>query len=192
MAVLAVLSYRHVKHQLYRQSETRLQQANRALGQAIFERLLLLDATLKSITPQAVLQLAAAKRIPKAAVKPVRPRPRRSGNQTQTGDLDGRVAMGGIVLERGLRSTSPNAASRAALIEASRALIAGLDLLARQRFLALEFVGDDGNRIEIFGRLPRRPRLTVRDSSDLQLGLPLVTTMQGKGDSPRVYLLRRL
>jgi hypothetical protein len=45
MAVLAVLSYRHVKQQLYRQSESRLQQANRALGQAIFERLLLLDAT---------------------------------------------------------------------------------------------------------------------------------------------------
>src|ERR687890_2059424 len=62
MAVLAVLSYRHVKQQLYRQSESRLQQANKALGQAIFERLLLLDATLKSIPPQAILQLAAKER----------------------------------------------------------------------------------------------------------------------------------
>lgn len=194
MAVLAALSYRHVKQQLYRQSEARLQQANRALGQAIFERLLLLDATLKSITPQAILQLDAAKRIPKAARKPVRrPQPRRSGNQTQTGDLDGRLAMGGIVLDRGPKpSTSPNAASRAALIEASRALIAGLDLLARQRFVALEFVGDDRKSIEIFGRLSRHPTLTSRDSTDLRLGLPLIATVHGKAEPSRIYLLRRL
>jgi len=61
MAVLAALSYRHVKQQLYRQSENRLQQANLALSQAIFDRLLLLDATLKSIPPQAILQLLVAK-----------------------------------------------------------------------------------------------------------------------------------
>jgi diguanylate cyclase (GGDEF)-like protein len=193
MAVLAALSYRHVKQQLYRQSEARLQQANRALGQAIFERLLLLDATLKSITPQAILQVDAAKRIPKALRKPVRPPPPRLGNQTQTGDLDGRLAMGGIVLQRGPKpSTSPNAASRAALIEASRALIAGLDLLARQRFVALEFVGDDGKSIAIFGRLSRHPTLTSRDSSDLKIGLPLIATVHGKGDPSRIYLLRRL
>ena len=194
MAVLAALSYRHVKQQLYRQSEARLQQANRALGQAIFERLLLLDATLKSITPQAILQLDAAKRIPKAARKPVPRHPlRKSGNQTQTGDLDGRLAMGGIVVERGPKpSTSPNAASRAALIEASRALIAGLDLLARQRFVALEFVGDDGKSMEIFGRLSRHPALTLRDSSDLKLGLPLIVTLHGKEGPSRIYLLRRL
>ena len=64
MAVLAVLSYRHVKHQLYRQSENRLQQANLALSQAIFDRLLLLDATLKSIPPRAILQLDVSKRKP--------------------------------------------------------------------------------------------------------------------------------
>jgi diguanylate cyclase (GGDEF)-like protein len=193
MAVLAALSYRHVKQQLYRQSEARLQQADRALGQAIFERLLLLDATLKSITPRAILQLDAAKRIPKAVRRPVqRPHPR-SGNQTQTGDMDGRVAMGGIVLERGPKpSTSPNAASRAALIEASRALIAGLDLLARQRFVALEFVGDDRKSIEVFGRLSRHPTLTSRDSADLRLGLPLIATVHGKGEPSRIYLLRRL
>ena len=193
MAVLAALSYRHVKQQLYRQSEARLQQADRALGQAIFERLLLLDATLKSITPRAILQLDAAKRMPKVVRRPVRRRPHRLGNQTQTGDLDGRVAMGGIVLERGPKpSTSPNAASRAALIEASRALIAGLDLLARQRFVALEFVGDDRKSIEIFGRLSRHPTLTSRDSSDLKLGLPLIATVHSKGEPSRIYLLRRL
>ena len=89
MAVLAVLSYRHVKQQLYRQSETRLQQANRALAQAVFERLLLLDATLKSIPPRAILQLDAAKRLPRTSAPQRKPRPK-LGNQTQAGGADGR------------------------------------------------------------------------------------------------------
>jgi diguanylate cyclase (GGDEF)-like protein len=191
MAVLAILSYRHVKQQLYRQSETRLQQANRALGQAIFERLLLLDATLKSIPPRAIIQLAAAKRLPRTAQKP-RPQPKpKLGNRTQAASPDGRVAMGGILLERS-RLAGPNAGPRTDLIEASKALIAGLDLLARQRFVAVEFIGDDGRGIEMFGRLTRRPRLTGRDSSDLRLGLPLIAVVHDKVDRSRVYLLRRL
>jgi diguanylate cyclase (GGDEF)-like protein len=189
MAVLAVLSYRHVKQQLYRQSENRLQQANVALGQAIFDRLLLLDATLKSIPPQAILQLLVSKQKP--ATSPPRRVIPRPGNQTQTGNLDGRVAMGGIVLDRVLRPARA-AASRAELIAASKALIAGLDLLARQRFVAVEFVGDDGKRIEIFGRLARRPKLTARDSSDLRLGLPLIVTEHLAGEASRIYLLRRI
>ncbi|MEA2723832.1 MAG: hypothetical protein QOH59_1603 [Gemmatimonadales bacterium] len=195
MAVLALLSYRHVKQQLYRQSANRLQQANVALGQAIFERLLLLDATLKSIPPQAILQLDVSKRKPKPArvVRlPVKPRP---GNQTQTGNMDGRLAMGGIVLEptpKGASVRHGSSPSRAELIAASQALIAGLDLLARQRFVAVEFVGDDGKRIEVFGRLARRPKLTSRDSSDLRLGLPLIVTENLPGEPPRIYLLRRL
>src|SRR5918998_1352044 len=179
MAVLAVLSYRHVKQQLYRQSENRLQQANLALGQAIFDRLLLLDATLKSIPPQAILQLLVSKQKPPAP-RPL-PAPPKLGNQTQTGNLDGRVAMGGIVLDRPKAASRP-APSRAELIAASQALIAGLDLLARQRFEAVEFVGDDGKRMEIFGRLERRPKLTSRDSSDLRLGLPLIVTEHGAGE----------
>jgi diguanylate cyclase (GGDEF)-like protein len=193
MAVLAVLSYRHVKRQLYRQSENRLQQANRALGQAIFERLLLLDATLKSIPPSAIIQLAAAKRLPRTLPKPPVPT---VGNQTQAGGpLDGRVAMGGVRPGRGQRLPSTETTAnrqRADLIEASKALIAGLDLLARQRFVAVEFVGDDGKAIEVFGRMSRRPRLSSRDSSDLRLGLPLVTVVHNDGDRSRVYLLRRL
>ncbi|MGZ8398557.1 MAG: putative bifunctional diguanylate cyclase/phosphodiesterase [Gemmatimonadales bacterium] len=195
MAVLALLSYRHVKQQLYRQSANRLHQANIALGQAIFERLLLLDATLKSIPPQAILQLDASKRKPTLApvvTRPVKPRP---GNQTQTGNMDGRLAMGGIVLDRTPKGTAsrPGASpSRAELIAASQALIAGLDLLARQRFVAVEFVGDDGKRIEVFGRLARRPKLTSRDSSDLRLGLPLIVTEHLPGVGTRIYLLRRL
>jgi len=193
MAVLALLSYRHVKQQLYRQSENRLQQANVALSQAIFERLLLLDATLKSIPPQAILQLDAAKRKPKPARKPRPPVAPRPGNQTQTGNTDGRLAMGGIILDRRPRAApSRPAPSRAELIAASQALIAGLDLLARQRFVAVEFVGDDGKRIEIFGRLGRRPKLTSRDSSDLRLGLPLIVTEQPPGAPSRIYLLRRI
>jgi diguanylate cyclase (GGDEF)-like protein len=191
MAVLAVLSYRHVKQQLYRQSENRLQQANRALGQAIFERLLLLDATLKSIPPSAILQLDAAKRLPRVAAPP-RPRPPKLGNQTQAGSLDGRVAMGGILIDRNPKPSSAGNRQRADLIAASKALIAGLDLLARQRFIAVEFIGDDGKGIEIFGRLSRRPKLTPRDSSDLRLGLPLISVTHGGRERSRVYLLRRL
>jgi diguanylate cyclase (GGDEF)-like protein len=189
MAVLAVLSYRHVKQQLYRQSENRLQQANRALGQAIFERLLLLDATLKSIPPRAIIQLDVAKRMPRVSRKPSTPK---LGNRTQAASPDGRVAMGGILLDRVTRSTIPGTGSRADLIEASKALIAGLDLLARQRFVAVEFMGDDGKGIEVFGRLSRRPRLSGRDSSDLRLGLPLISIVRSEGERSRIYLLRRL
>jgi diguanylate cyclase (GGDEF)-like protein len=188
MAVLAVLSYRHVKQELYRQSESRLQQANHAMAQAVFERLLLLDATLKSIPPKAILQLDAAKHLPKrpAPARGVVPKP---GNQTQAGSLDGRLAMGGIVVDRTPRSTTTQ---RTELIEASKALIAGLDLLARQRFVALEFRGDDGKAVNIFGKLSRRPRLSPRDSSDLEIGLPLISVVHDGRLPARVYLLRRL
>ena len=184
MAVLATLSYRHVKQQLYHQSESRLEQANRALGQAIFERLLLLDATLKSIPPSAILQLNAAKQRPRTIARPKPPARPTPGNQTQTGDLDGRLAMGGIVVDRAPKSTAARPeTSRADLIAASKALIAGLDLLARQRFTAVEFIGDDRSDISIFGRLNRRPGLTSRDSSDLRLGLPLVLIEHTPGEA---------
>src|SRR4051794_2538134 len=190
MALLAVLSYRHVKQQLYRQSETRLQQANRALGQGVFERLLLLDATLKSIPPKAIIQLDVAKRLPRP--RPVkRPSPK-PGNQTQAGSLDGRLAMGGIVVDRGAHPLTGGGTQRSDLIEASKALIAGLDLLARQRFVAVEFTGDDGKGVEIFGKLSRRPRLSARDSSDLRLGLPLIAVVHEAKSQARIYLLRRL
>jgi diguanylate cyclase (GGDEF)-like protein len=48
-AVVATVSYRHVTHFLITQSQTRLYQASKTFGAAIFERLLLLDATLKNI-----------------------------------------------------------------------------------------------------------------------------------------------
>jgi diguanylate cyclase (GGDEF)-like protein len=188
MAVLAVLSYRHVKQQLYRQSENRLQQANRALGQAIFERLQLLEATLKSIPPSAIIQLNAAKRMPRRP-RALTPKP---GNRTQATSPDGRMAMGGILLDRAPRVTGGGSSSRADLIEASKALIAGLDLLARKRFVAVEFVDDDGKGIEIFGRMTRRPRLSPRDSSDLRLGLTLISIRHDQAAQSRIYLVRRL
>src|SRR5918994_6197436 len=126
MAVLALLSYRQVKQQLYRQSANRLQQANLALGQTIFDRLLLLDATLKSIPPRAILQLVVSKQKPRPPKPAPPPRPK-LGNQTQTGNLDGKLAMGGIVLDRrAAPAPARGVPSRAELIAASQALIAGL------------------------------------------------------------------
>src|SRR5688572_32459996 len=55
-AVVATVSYRHVKQYLIAQSQTRLHQASKTFGAAIFERLLLLDATLKNISAHAILR----------------------------------------------------------------------------------------------------------------------------------------
>ncbi len=62
VAVVAGVSYRHVTQELRGQSERRLDQANKALGLAVYERLLLLDATLKSIPPHVLVQLRRAGR----------------------------------------------------------------------------------------------------------------------------------
>jgi len=48
-AVVATLSYRQVTRYLVAQSETSLHQASKAFGAAIFERLLMVDATLKNV-----------------------------------------------------------------------------------------------------------------------------------------------
>jgi hypothetical protein len=55
-AVVATVSYRHVTQYLIAQSQTRLHQASKTFGAAIFERLLLLDATLKNISSRALLR----------------------------------------------------------------------------------------------------------------------------------------
>ncbi len=156
ISVVAAVSYRHVTQQLRAQSEIRLHQANKVLGLAVFERLLLLDATLKSIPPHALIQLKAT-RIPPRVGSPA-PRQTPGGGDN----------------------------------EAGRALIAGLDLLARRRFVALEFVEERGRRTPIFGRLESLPTLSASDSSDLTYGLPLLTT-ERRADLPsRIYLLRRV
>ena len=140
IAVVAAVSYGHVSRELRSQSERRLHQTNKALGLAVYERLLLLDATLKSIPPHVVLQLQMARRP----------------------------------------------------AETDRLLNSGLDLLASRRFDALEFDGDDGVHLPVFGRLEERPTLSPSDRENLQLGLPLITSLHGDGRPARTFLLRRI
>ncbi len=56
-AVVATVSYRHVTQYLIAQSETRLHQASKTFGAAIFERLLVLDANLKSLASRPISPL---------------------------------------------------------------------------------------------------------------------------------------
>jgi diguanylate cyclase (GGDEF)-like protein len=125
-AVVATVSYRQVTRYLISQSETRLHQASKTFGSAIFERLLLLDATLKNI------------QAPSAAMMPA------------------------------------------------------LDPMVGKRFTALEFVGDDGGRIPISGRLEELPRLTQRNLEDLAHGLPLLSAEHHHRRATRTYLVRRV
>jgi diguanylate cyclase (GGDEF)-like protein len=140
IGVVAAVSYSHVTGELRSQTERRLQQANKALGMAVYERLLLLDATLRSIPPRVLLQLRGARRP----------------------------------------------------AEANRLLNASLDLLASRRFVALEFDGDDGTRLPVFGRLEERPRLTADDRENLRLGLPLIVSVHGDARAARTFVLRRI
>ena len=122
IALVAAVSYGHITRELRSQSEARLHQANKAMGLALYERLLLLDATLKSIPPRVLRQLQAV-------------------------------------------SDQP---------DANRMLNTGLDLLASQRFVALEFADDDGTHLPVFGTLEQPPALTAADQDDLGAGLPLI------------------
>jgi diguanylate cyclase (GGDEF)-like protein len=176
IAVVALVSYRHVSRHLLAQSEARLYQASKALGGAVFERLLLLDATLKSIPPRAVIQLAARQRA----------EPRPLGRK-----VDGAVALGGARPGPAPRPGSPEPTPPGDR-EARRTLVAGVDLLASRRFVALEFLGDNGSRTAIFGRLDRLPPLGPADSAALALGLPLITSVPESARSARVYMLRRV
>jgi diguanylate cyclase (GGDEF)-like protein len=134
-AMVAVVSYEHVTRYLIKQSETRLHQASKTFGAAIFERLLLLDATLKNIS---TLTIASP------------------------------------------RASDADPAS------------SGLDPLVGRRFVALEFVADDGSRIPVVGRLSELPRLTEPQRSELQDGLPLLAAEHHDGRPTRTYLVRRV
>jgi diguanylate cyclase (GGDEF)-like protein len=190
IAVVAGVSYRHVTQQLRTQSESRLRQSNKALGLAIFERLLLLDATLKSIPPRALLPLGTGRGAerPASVAPPLRAT---RGNRPQGFGVDGRLALGGVVIDRGGAAKRP--ASDHWDREASRTLSAGVDLLARRRFVALEFVMEDGaRRVPVFGQLDHLPELTPGNQSDLALGLPLILGEQRDGVPTRIYLIRRV
>ena len=56
--------------------------------------------------------------------------------------------------------------------EASRLLNTGLDLLASRRFVALEFIGDDGHRLPVFGQLTEQPSLTPATARTSQPASP--------------------
>ncbi|HTC25264.1 MAG TPA: HAMP domain-containing protein, partial [Gemmatimonadales bacterium] len=191
IGLLGFLSFRHMTRQLEYQSQTRLLQANKALGRAVFERLLLLEATLKSIPPRAVAELIPP---PKPATVPVLRRKVRArpGNQIQGARTDGRIALGGVMMDHDpKRLTAPPAAPPAKDPEASQTIIAGLDLLARSRFDALEFLGDDGKQIAIFGQLWELPALATADSARVLAGGTSVVTQFTNGVA-RIYLARRL
>jgi diguanylate cyclase (GGDEF)-like protein len=188
IAVVAGVAYRHVTQQLRTQTESRLRQSNKALGLAIFERLLLLDATLKSIPPRALLPPGTTQRAEPPAVA-VRPRRPARGNRPQGVGVDGKLSLGGVVIDRGgaPKRSAPDLWDR----EASRTLSAGVDLLARRRFVALEFVEEEGGkRVPIFGRLDQLPNITAGNRSDLALGLPLILGEHSDSAPTRIYLVR--
>ena len=66
-AVVATLSYRQVTRYLVTQSETSLHQASKAFGAAVFERLLMADATLKSVAASPALPYALRRQSPEEA-----------------------------------------------------------------------------------------------------------------------------
>jgi diguanylate cyclase (GGDEF)-like protein len=188
IAVVAGVAYRHVTQQLRIQSENRLRQSSKALGLAVFERLLLLDATLKSIPRRALLpEHARSHPEPAATVLPSQRLSR--GNRPQGIGADGKFSLGGVVIDRGggPKHAAPERWDR----EASRTLIAGVDLLARQRFVALEFVLEDGDkRVPVFGQLDHLPMITADNRRDLALGLPLILGEHRDGVPSRIYLIR--
>ncbi len=171
IAVVASISYRHVTRHLEAQSSNRLDHAAEALGQAMFERLLLLDATLRSIPPRAVAQLREP-----AVGAPSSPSPRPEVGNAHASGTRGRVIR---------RGRQPD-------LDASRLLSTGLDLLASRRFLALEFVSDAGLRTPVFGQMAEPPPLASADRADLTAGLPLIVTRPAEAGDRRVYLLRRI
>ncbi|HJR50592.1 MAG TPA: diguanylate cyclase, partial [Gemmatimonadales bacterium] len=63
-AVVATLSYRQVTRYLVTQSETSLHQASKAFGAAVFERLLMADATLKNVAASPPLLHALRRQLP--------------------------------------------------------------------------------------------------------------------------------
>lgn len=67
ISVLAAISYSVVTAQLKEQSRQQLKQASKAVGMAIFERLLFLDAELKGVEARMIRTSAAARRAPPEA-----------------------------------------------------------------------------------------------------------------------------
>ena len=176
MALLAFLSWRHMTRHLERQSQERLHEGNRALGRAVFERLLLLEATLKNIPPRAIVELASHPAPP----RPATPAPR----------IDGWDALGGTRSAGRPAAAGPRMTVRDP--EVSRAVAAGLDLLARSRFISLRFNPHTGEPVPVFGRLDRMPSLSPAESAFVSTGRTLVLTQHADTGSARIFLVRRM
>jgi diguanylate cyclase (GGDEF)-like protein len=193
IALLALLSERHMTRQLENQTRNRLVQANRALGRAIFERLLLLEATLASIPPGAVAELEGPSQPIKEQPVHARNQQVARSNRTQGSRLDGRIALGGIMLGG---ASGPRKASAPPPLkdpDANQTITAGLDLLARSRFTALEFVDEGIQRTQVFGRLDQMPTLEPDDSAYVWAGETLLLAGDAdEGGRARIYMLRRL
>ncbi|HET7423134.1 MAG TPA: EAL domain-containing protein [Gemmatimonadales bacterium] len=170
IALVASISYRHVTRYLEAQSSSRLDHASEALAQAMFERLLLLDATLKSIPPIAVKQLLDPRTLPPTSTEPA--------PQTR--------------LPHGSRTRTRLGAERQTDLDAGRWLSTGLDLLASRRFVALEFVADNGRRTPVFGQMEELPPVATAERADLAAGVPLIVTRPGPRGERQVYLIRRI
>jgi diguanylate cyclase (GGDEF)-like protein len=175
IALVASISYRHATRHLEAQGAARLDHAAEALGHAMFERLLLLDATLKSIPPLAIAQLLTTGARPDS--------------------LDAASATESRMPVAGVGTAATSGARRrgaSARTQAARMLTTGLDLLARRRFVALEFVADGGRRTAVFGKMGELPQLDPAGRADLALGVPLIVTQPGGAAGSRIYLLRRI
>jgi diguanylate cyclase (GGDEF)-like protein len=178
IALVASISYRHATRHLEDQSAARLDHSAEALGRAMFERLLLLDATLKSIPPRAIAQLLAAPPVDSSAAS-ARPAALDPGGR------------GSRVAARRLNVRHPGV-HHPTDADAGRMLTAGLDLLASRRFLAVEFVTENGRRTPVFGQMGTLPAPTPAERADLALGVPLILTRPGPDGGSRVFLLRHL
>jgi diguanylate cyclase (GGDEF)-like protein len=62
LMVVAAFSYRHIRRELRGQAERRLEQANKALGLAVYERLLQLDGSLRGLPPRILQNLERHRR----------------------------------------------------------------------------------------------------------------------------------
>ncbi len=177
VALLAFLSWRHMTRHLERQSQERLHQANRALGRAVFERLLLLEATLKNIPPSAIVELSSDQN----------PTP---GKSELPAPVDDRIALAGAQGDRRPGSGPFDAAPRDP--ELTRAVSAGLDLLARSRFISLRFDRDVGGPVPVFGRLEGMRALSAAETAYVRPGRTLVLTAHADTGKARIFLVRRM
>jgi diguanylate cyclase (GGDEF)-like protein len=179
-AVVATLSYRQVTRYLVAQSETSLHHASKAFGTAIFERLLLLDATLRNIstgsTVAAALKAPSRDSIPTLDPSTVR---RFAGLELATGN-GRRVPLAGALGDRPRLS----AADSAALAEGIPLLIARPGGKGRTRTFLVHRVVRGGSEGILMGEIEPDYLWATSDQSLISAG----TVMTVRDDSARVLM----